>query len=44
MTVRELADAAYAKGFEWTVRGDGGLRPGLTIKVADDNTDDGVAA
>jgi hypothetical protein len=34
MTIRELADAAYEKGFVWTVHSDGGRVKGLTIQVA----------
>jgi hypothetical protein len=33
MTIRDLADAAYEKGFQWHVSMDGGLVKGLTICV-----------
>lgn len=41
MTLRELSDAAFEKGFTWRI-GREGVVKGLTIRVADD--DDGAAA
>jgi hypothetical protein len=36
MTLRELSDAAFKKGFRWQVRETGGLVKGLTIGVSHD--------
>lgn len=36
MSLRELAEAAFEKGFTWRVNESGGAVKGLTIRVADD--------
>jgi hypothetical protein len=40
----ELAAAAYERGFEWRVSGDGGLVKGLTIWVAKDGEQTAVTS
>lgn len=35
MSLRELAEAAFDKGYRWHILPGDGAKPGLTIKVAD---------